>query len=69
MPETNENSRSIIYSKSIQKRQIHSNMGLPQKTKISNKQSNFTRKGTRNRTDTQKLVEGRNNKEHSGNRS
>ena len=40
----------VGYSESSPKKEIHSNSGLPQGTrKISNKQSNFTPKGTRKR--------------------
>ena len=42
--------KSLRYSESIYKREIYSNTGLPQETtKISNKQSKLTPKGTRKR--------------------
>ena len=52
-------------SKSSSKREVYSNMSLPQKTReTSNKQPNLTSKATRKRTtqqqqNTPKLVEGK----------
>ena len=49
-------------SKSSSKREVYSNMSLPQKTReTSNKQPNLTPKATRERTTTphSKLVEGK----------
>ena len=44
------NPKSVGYSESSSKGEIHSNTGLPQETrKISNKQSNIIFKGTRKR--------------------
>ena len=47
-------------SKSSSKKEVYSNTSLPQETKkISNKQSNLTPRGTRERRTKPKLVEGK----------
>jgi len=47
-------------SKNASEKEVHSNMGLPQKTrKFPNKQSNFTPKETRKKEQSPKFVEGR----------
>ena len=59
------------YSKSSSKREVQSYTSLPQETrKISNKQSNLTPKGTRERrtNKTQSLQKERNHKDQSRNK-
>lgn len=53
-------SKSMRCSKNASEKEVHSNMGLPQKTrKFPNKQSNFTPKETRKKEQSPKFVEGR----------
>ena len=48
------------FSNRSAKREIHSNISLPQETReTSHKQPNFTSKATRNKRRTPKLVEGK----------
>ena len=68
--EKENTAKSVGCSKSGTKKDVYSNIGLPQETRrISNKQYKLTRKWTRKRRQTKpKSLEGRNSKNQSRNK-